>query len=347
MKANYNLKKQLTLAIMLIWSGISFSQSFSNPVEYMNYIGEQYTQLSEDQWAYTSAVANDKKAKKIESKRQELLSSNKTAQQKIKKMSDYNGNTEYRDSVVSYLQLNYNVLNNDYEKIVNMEEIAEQSYDLMEAYLLAQEVASDKLKKAGEMLSEMEKKFAADNDITLTEGEKSKNTKRLEQAGKVYKYYNEIYLIFFKCYKQEAYLLDAVNTGDVNAMEQNKNSLLSYADEGLAKLKELKAFDGDQSLIDAGKDMLSFYKNEAENELGDIVNFFVKKEKFESINSAFEAKKQKDRTQEDVDNFNNAVNEYNAASEAYNKANETLNKTRGKNLDNWNNTASKFTKKHV
>ncbi|CAG5083455.1 LIC11966 family surface protein [Parvicella tangerina] len=347
MKTLLNKKIRLTFLFLLLCSASVFGQEFSNPVEYMNFIGEQYAQLTEDQWAYTRAIANDKKAKKIESKRQDLLNSNKSAQAKIKKMPAYNGNTEYRDSVVAFLQLNYDVLNNDYAKIVDMEEIAEQSYDLMEAYLLAQEVASEKLKSAGEMLSETEKKFAADNDITLQEGEKSKNAKRLEKANKVYKYYNEIYLIFFKCYKQEAYLLDAVNTGDVNAMEQNKNALLTYANEGLDKLKKLKAFEGDNSLIEAGKEILDFYKDEAENELGDIVDFFVKKEKFETINEAFEAKKKNKRTQEDVDNFNQAVNDYNAATEAYNKANEILNKSRGKKLDNWNNTATKFTKKNV
>jgi hypothetical protein len=39
------------------------------------------------------------------------------------------GKTEYRDSVVAFLNLNYLVLNGDYDKIVNMEDIAEQSYD--------------------------------------------------------------------------------------------------------------------------------------------------------------------------------------------------------------------------
>lgn len=341
---------KLKIGFALLWMiclGNVNAQKFSNPVEYMNFIGEQYTQLAEDQWSYTSAVANDKNAKKIETKRQELLNSNKSAQAKIKKMEGYNGNTAYRDSVVAYLTLNYNILNNDYEKIMNMEEIAEQSYDLMEAYLLAQEVAGEKLKKAGEMLNKEEKKFASENNITLLEGEKDKNALRLEKASEVYKYYNQIYLIFFKSYKQEAYLLDAVNRQDVNAMEQNKNALAQYSKEGLDQLKSMKPFEGDNSLKDAAVEILEFYHNESEKELGDIVNFFVKKEEFETIQKAFDAKKKNDKTQKDVDNFNNAVNDYNNAMNAYNKANETLNNSRGKKLDNWNNTSKKFTKKHV
>ncbi len=63
-------------------------------------------------------------------------------------MPSYNGNKALRDSAVSYLKILYSVFNEDYSKLVNMEEIAEQSYDAMEAYLLAQEKAGEKLDQA-------------------------------------------------------------------------------------------------------------------------------------------------------------------------------------------------------
>ena len=261
-------------------------------------------------------------------------------------MTDYKRSTEYRDSVVSFLELNYNILNDDYAKIVDMEEIAEQSYDLMEAYLLTQEVASQKLKDAGEMLSQIEKKFASSNNITLLEG-KSKNSERLAKASKVYKHYNEVYLIFFKAYKQEIYLSEAISLGDVNAMEQNKNSMIEYAEEGLEKIKKMKSFDGDTSLKEACTEMLNHYVTSGKGDYQNMINFFVDKENFESINKAFEAKKKKDRTQKDIDQFNDAVNKYNESTASYNKSNETMNKMGGKKLDNWNNTSTKFTKKKI
>jgi hypothetical protein len=341
------LKFLVVTALLCISGTQSYAQkSFGTAVEYMNYIGEQYTQLTEDQWDYTKSVANDKSAKKIESKRQELLKTNKKAQDNIKKLSGFEGNTEYRDSVVAFLELNYNVLNNDYEKIMNMEEIAEQSYDAMEAYLLAQEIAGEKIKNASAMLSVIHRKFAEKYNITIIDSQ-SKKSEKLEKAGIMYKYYNKIYLIFFKAYKQEAYLLDAVNRGDVNAMEQNKNSLLDFSTEGIKALDDVKPFDGDNSLKEACLEILKFYKDEAETKSPLIIDFFLKKENFESIKKAFDAKKEKDRNQEDVDQFNAAVNDYNAASGVYNSTNESLNKGRGKNLDNWNSTSTKFTKKHV
>jgi hypothetical protein len=336
----------LTLSILLLTVSMGWSQTFSTAVEYMNFIGEQHQQLAEDQWDYTSAVANDKKAKKIDSKRTELLTSNKVAQAKVKKMPEFDGKGEYRDSVVAYLELNYNVLNEDYAKIVDMEEIAEQSYDLMEAYLLAQDMASQRLKEAGEMLTRIEKKFAKDNNITLLEG-KSKTGERLTKANKVYKYYNEVYLIFFKAYKQDAYLNAAFATGDVSAMEQNKNSMIEYAEEGLEKLEGIKIFDGDNSLKEACADILNHYLTSAKGDYQSMIDFYVDKENFESINKAFEAKKKKDRTQKDAEEYNNAVNKYNKSTEQFNKSSEGLNKAGSKKITTWNNTSTKFTKKHV
>jgi hypothetical protein len=48
-------------------------------------------------------------------------------------IAPWKGDRSFRDTTVAYLKLLYIVFNEDYGKIVNMEEIAEQSYDAMEA----------------------------------------------------------------------------------------------------------------------------------------------------------------------------------------------------------------------
>jgi uncharacterized coiled-coil DUF342 family protein len=65
------------------------------------------------------------------------------------------------------------------------------------------------------------------------------------------------------------------------------------------------------------------------------------------IKEGFDQIKEKNRTQENIDEINNAGNELNAAVEAYNKRNEVNNKTRGSLIDDWNTAAEKFTNKHV
>jgi 1-acyl-sn-glycerol-3-phosphate acyltransferase len=71
------------------------------------------------------------------------------------------------------------------------------------------------------------------------------------------------------------------------------------------------------------------------------------KEKFEKIKSVLDAKKEKDRTKEDIDQYNLAVNNYNASTAKYNALNNEFNQTRGQLIDKWNDTGDKMLDKYV
>lgn len=334
------------LLISIIQPNNCTAQTFENAGDYMENMNSQFSVIMSDTWDYTSAVAHGKSAKKIETKRKELIKTISDATKKIKKMADFEGDANLRDSVVAFLNLDYNILNYDYAKIVDMEEIAEQSYDLMEAYLMAQELANNKLDAANESLVLEQQKFATNHNVNLIES-KDKIAKKLERSSLVFNYYNKIYLIFFKSYKQEAYLLDAMNKSDVNAIEQNKNSLISFATAGLTILDTMKSFNGDANLKTACKAALNFYKTEASTKLQDISDYFICKEKFDKIKVAFDAKSASSKTKSDVDQYNAAVAELNVAVKKYQTVNTELNTKRNTVLENWNNAVSVFLDKHV
>lgn len=322
------------------------AQTPGSAVEYMNDLVSPVTEFKNETWQYLKAVTRGKGARKVESKRQKLINEVGSVRSTVKSKKAYNGDASFKTAIDKYLELTYIVLKQDYDKILNMEEISEQSYDAMEAYLLAQEKASEKMNEASEMFTQAQKDFAAKNDITLTEAEDDKMSEKIKKASKSLKYYNEMYLIFFKSYKQEAYILDAINRNDLNALEQNINSLASITDEQLEKLKEIKAYNGDSNLKAALQKTLTFYKNQAEKSYPIAVDFFVKQDNFTKVQKSFEAKSKKQRTQEDVDIFNKAVNEQNEAVAKYNAMNEASNKERSKNLDSWNKAVEDFFNKH-
>ncbi|MDG1334313.1 MAG: hypothetical protein P8P74_18410 [Crocinitomicaceae bacterium] len=340
------MKHLLSLAALFLALNLT-AQSSSNPGEYMDYFSSEYLQIQEDMWDYTRSVSHGKSARKVEKRRSELIQTTSSAKNKAKRAKGFKEDVRYRDSVVMYFELIEIVLKEDYAKIVDMEAIAEQSYDAMEAYMMARDLASDKMKEAGEMINREHRKFAEDNGITIIEGEDTKLDQKMEIANQVYDHYNEIYLIFFKSYKQELYLMEAIDRNDINAIEQNRDALLSTVEEGMGKLKEVKLYQGDKSMIEATRNLLKFYQKEAGEGIDVILEFFEANESFAKIKEAFEAKKEKNRTQEDVDTFNAAVEKVNKAVNDYNSGNETANKERGEKIDNWNKAAEKFTSKHV
>lgn len=313
---------------------------------YLNSIGDEFYEISHSSMSYTSAASHGKSARKVDKRRTDLINTIKAAETKIRKMKPFAGDASLRDSVVSYLILDRIVMTEDYGKILNMEEIAEQSYDAMEAYLLAKERAEEKLEAAYDRVSEQQKVFATKNNIKVVEGT-SKLSKKLEKSGKVLSYHNKIYLLFFKSFKNEVYLMDALDKKDISAMEQNKNSLLASAEQDLEKIGPITAFNGDNSLKLACQQILGFYKMEASQKVSEMINFQLKQENFEKMKAALDAKRPADRTKQDVDSFNKAVNEFNDAVNKINALHNDLNKKRNTLLDQWNNASENFLDKHV
>jgi hypothetical protein len=324
----------------------SFSQTVGDASSYLEYIGNQYTMVSNDMMGYTSAASHSKSARKIEKKRTELMQSIKEAERNMRKMKPYKGDASLRDSVVSYFRITAVVLNEDYGKIVDMEEIAEQSYDLMEAYMLAKEKANLKLDEAFQKADNQYHTFATLNNIRLIETS-SKLSKKMEEANQVMNYYNRAYLIFFKSYKDEAYFMDALNKGDVNALEQTKSALQLSSTEGLKKMSPTGTYQGDKSLKVACERMLEFYKLESSTKSNDITDYYLRKEKFEKSKKAIDAKRPGERAQTEIDAFNKIVNEFNASVNKFNQVNNDLNKRRNEALNAWNKVSSDFLDNHI
>lgn len=336
----------LIACVLLVSAGSVFSQTPDSPVEYMDYLTSRETELSKKYLSYMSEVAHGNRARKMEKRRQDLITEIRKSLGDANRLKPYKGDATLRDAYKNYWDILLKVFNEDYHKIVNMEEIAEQSYDKMEAYLLAQEKAGDVLDHAQDQVHPVVRSFAAKNNIKLIETD-SRMSKQLRQVGLVNAYYHQIYLIFFKSVKQEAYVMDAFNRKDINSMEQNRTTMIRFAEEGLSKLDTLKPFKGDGSVLTACRKVLEFHKNEAEKQIPVQNDFLVKQAEFDKIRKAFEAKPAAKRTQADVDNYNKAVNDINQVLTTSNKSLEAINNGRNKVLDNWESTVKRFMEHHV
>ena len=310
----------------------------------MNVIGKQQESISKRFMSYVSATAHGKRARKVENLRSKLLDEVQEARMNISAMPSYKGDKMYRDTAVNFMKLYFNVLNEDYSKIINMEEIAEQSYDDMEAYLMAKEAVEKKLEEGNEKMKLAQNSFAAKNNVTLLH-DKNDLDMMMEQVHNMNIYYNQVYLIFFKPYKQEIYLKEAVGKNNITGIEQNKNALLKYAQDGLEKLNSIKVFEGDNSLVSACREALTFYIKEVTEKLKTISEYFLTKERFDAIKKEFE--KKSGPAKDEIDNYNKAINDINIAVNAYNEGNKELNRLRGEALDNWNKTENAFFDEHT
>jgi hypothetical protein len=320
------------------------AQNLDNPGDYMTAITKARGDMDAKYMQYMSAAAHGRRARKVEKLRQEVLDNITNSRYKTTDLPIYKGDNSLRQSAIDYIQLCYNVFAEDYKKIINIEELAEQSVDEMQAYMLLQEKIDEKLHEGFAKLDQATKTFAAKYNVTLV-SEQGPLGEKLEEAGKLNAYTNTVYFIFFKCNWEDNQMVKAMNDKKVNDVEQARSALLSYANEGLKSLDTIRPLEGDPSLINACKQALNFYKQAAEKDMPKLTDFFVRQEEFDKMKKSFDANS--NRTKTDVDAYNKAVKDINNSANAFNQTNAKLNSGRTQTVNEWSATEKSFTDQHM
>nr|WP_321233072.1 hypothetical protein [uncultured Psychroserpens sp.] len=338
------LTLKLTLVLLFIVSSIS-SQNFDNASEYLDFVGNEQQAVTKSMWKYTKAVAHSKSDRSIDGKRKNLLKTVDKAIAKIKKANGFDGD-DYKNKVLKHMTFNKNLLNQDYAKIIDMKEVAEQSYDAMEAYILAQELADQKMEESQQEYEKDFYEFASKHNIQIVESE-SDLGKKMKISNEVFEHYNDLYLTYFKVYINEVYLWEAVEANDVSAIQQNANALNAAAKEGLEILKTKTTYKNDKSIINATQNAFEFFIEESGNKIPQITEFLILNEDFETIKNTIEQTPERKRTKGQIDNYNKKVKDINKGAKNYNKVNAELNTKRQNIINSLNNTNSNFLSKHI
>lgn len=335
---------KLKLLVLFLISLNTFAQNSAG--EHMSRLASDYEQINKDTWDYIRQASRGKSANKLEKRRSELAGTLRKAKYNVSKVPVYKGDDSLKKAYSNYLNLTYNLINSNYKKIVDMEKVAEDSYDAMEAYLLTKERTNKKMDSAYAVLNAAQDEYVARHNITLREGS-SRITKKLNNAGAVIEYYNKVYLIFFKSQFYEGEMINGMSNGSVGDMEQFRQTLEVVSKEGTEDLKRIESYKGDNSLKEACFKMLEFYYGEAVRYIPKQIDFYAKKDRFETLSKNIESKKQSQLTQKEVNEYNSAVQEYNAAINEYNETNEYLNKFRSKRFNELSKTIDDFYKKFM
>jgi hypothetical protein len=322
-----------------------FSQDTDNPGTYMSAISKARGEMDAKYMAYVSAAAHGRRARKVEKLRQQVLDNITESRYKTTDLPMYKGDNSLRQASIDYIKLIYIIFSEDYKKIVDVEELAEQSVDEMQAYILLQDKVSQKLHEGWEGLDKATREFAAKYHVALTE-EQSPLGQKLETASKLDQHINSIYLAFFKCNWEDNQLVKAMNNKKVNDMEQARSALSGFAVQGLKDLDTVKPFEGDVALVASARRALQFYQQEADKDVPKLTDFYVKEAEFEKQKQSMDSKGNS-RTKEDVDAYNKAVNDINTAVKSFNQTNQKVNGARTAAINDFNDTEKKFADEHM
>jgi hypothetical protein len=330
----------IILISTLFVSFVTNAQSLSDAKTYREVIDKQHAKIADDMLAYSNAVVQNKKADKIAALNKELLAEINKSELAISAMPPFQDDKEFRDSSVFYMKTCFNLVSADYAAITKAQPDAAKSYDKMKAQLEAKLAINEKLKTANISYHKSFMKFS-DKFINSVDG----FTAKVQQAKDVTIYYNKIYLLFFKSYSSESYLLDAIKKNDGNSVAQNKKIVNQNAQDGLKQLDTAKAFNGDNDLVKKCQAILTFYAEETDEKMDNISGYFPATKEFQKTRSDYERKQT--HTKDEVNAYKKAVDQYNKALSTFNKTSGKLNHKREKALNKWNDGAESFLSKHL
>lgn len=341
------MTKKFLLCLMVLLSVCATAQEFKSPVDYLSYLAKEQQNIAKSTWKYTSAVAHSNSARRIDATRKQLIKTIQTSSKKIEALKNgYKGDVEFRDKLLTYFYFAEKNISEEYDKIINMQEVAEQSYDFMEAYIKARDMVNAKLDEEYEKVRLAQQDFALKYKIKLSE-EESELGKKIKKSGEVFDYHTVLYLIFFKTNITDAQLSAAIDKKDMAAISQLASSLDMYADEGLEKLKSIQPYDKDASMISETKKAMLHYKKVAQEYIPKALNFIMLKDDFERTKTSIESKSAADRSKEEIDNFNAMVKTINKEIGVYNKVMSEYTNQGNAMINSWNAVGDAFISNHV
>lgn len=351
------MKKQFLLLLLLLYSYFLLAQKNNPPVDeknikaasnYFAQVATAQEDMNRKYMVFMSIAAHKKKERKINRAKQNTLESMTKCRHKLLAMPDFSGDDSLRKAAAKYVQVCIDVFNQDYDHLVDLEEIAEQSIDKMEAYVNLRKQVNAKTSQIAINYNNAQIYFAKKFGLQLVE-ESSDVGKKLMKAAHLNQYLSDIHLIFFKCSWQEQQLVKAVNNRKIAEIEQARLALLKYSQEGLASLSSdtLKNFDKDPSLTNAGKKLLNFYVKLADADIPKMVSLWLDDENQQKIKDAITNNGSNYKTKEDMKVFDMATKKIESNKRALDLLIEKLNSKNRDNMENWSIIEEDFEDRHM
>ncbi|NLD95051.1 MAG: hypothetical protein GX639_20545 [Fibrobacter sp.] len=168
-----------------------------NASEYLNSVHEKLLPQRKAVYEYLQSVTKSRRTRVVERKRQEMIVVIKENSDYFKTFIPFNNDNEFKDELQHYLDFEYTILKEDFDKIVDMEQIEALTIDQEEAHQMALDLAFEKLDTCYKQFERAEDAFFARYNIKKST-EKDKMSLAIERANDLIEYFNTVHRSFYK-----------------------------------------------------------------------------------------------------------------------------------------------------
>lgn len=329
-------KINLTILLFIVFATSTIAQTME---EYLKVVAADYNAVAVETWRYSKESKHSGEVKPLESTRRKLITKTQNAINRLKELGGWEGDAKFSDAVMRHYETNLKVLQHGYPLLIDLGEYKNKSAFEMEKYVRKEKKLRDDLLTTNRVAAQAQTDFTVSHKIN-TDADNMGLVKRMEKAGLAYDYYDKIFMMNFESTKLDAELVEALKTKDVKKIEIVRLKLLKSSNAGLAKVNAVGPYGTDNRMVMPTKQLLTFYKKEAEELVPTQIEFFNAQVHLKQHAKEMGAKKK--RTKQDVEKFNKEMRELKAKTELYNRENHKMNARRTYVINVWNNDAKNF-----
>lgn len=301
--------KKTVLLLFLAASALVRAQE--SPVEFYNSIIEAQNKVVKKSQHYTSVAVHSENDNEIERARKDVVKQIEKSINEVKAIKPFKGDGKLKDEALEILKRELDAYTLDFNEAAMLKKSSKQTFEAMEKYYASQDKAEAKIDAAIADFKKAQLRFADKYQFTIEENEES--LKQADKMARLNKYTRQVFLNYFKAFRDFNLFVDAFNSQKASAIENARQNLLKSSTESAAKIKELGSFDGDAGYANAGIKLMELYKKMAETDFAEVSELMKKGDK---------------RTNEDVDKINKVIGKMNEEpaklNDAFNQENKKL-----------------------
>lgn len=300
------------------------AQTKAEALEYLHNLTQPLEGFRTDTWSVIKTTMSSRSSSMLDQKILNLTDKIKATEAELASEEGFYGDLSVKVAMKIFLRNARTILSEDYKKIKELKVHSQHSFKNMEAYLMAQVKANERLSEGGKRLDDELRKFAERYEVTVSE-EKNATSQKIVKASAAMNYYNQTYLSYFKVHEQRLKVYEALSRENLDDIKKENKLLIQYCELSLERLDIQDAFYGDEALWNAANNIISHIKKEAEEVYPNALRAIEKKQIYESAQKVYQTIPEESRTQNDVDHVNALIEPLNAAIEiqvsSLNKAN--------------------------
>lgn len=269
---------QFNIFLLILALGFVYqiqAQSFSQPVEYIEYFNQEFNDIQDLQIEYSSFLVHTR-SELAEKKRQELLTATKKIHDRFTKITPYQNDKGMRATAIQVLDIMLEIGNKNYSQLATEKTGCLDCF----ASIITQNDLTDKdainMGKVMQALIKNIDDFAKTNKVELTSNT-NQNESILGKINRINNYTRQLDLVTLELEYANSNIVHILNEKNIDKAKESIKAMNKAAANASKRLKNIERIKEDATSFGQAEKLIDLYKEAAKNIYPDMLSCFDKK----------------------------------------------------------------------